>query len=366
MSIRKRGTSFQVRLPGEQARTFATRAAAERYELHRRLARQLGDLHDEEPVTVSEMLDGYLHRWQVTAGPAPGTVKRAREACLFWQHEFGETPLPRLLFVEVEDAIVARAAEHPNSAKKELEWLKRGLRDAQRRKQRFDLALLLLDPIQVSAREGVALDVDELDRLGSWFPEQLALLPEIVGSVGLRIGEALTLTDDRVDLKTGHLFIPASLCKERRDKLVELAPFERDLLAEQLLVRTPGTAVVFPRAGGRRYRPGPWEKGDFYARVWHPARQAAANEWRADNRLPAWQPTRFDGLVPHDLRHTAISLMAAGGMRPELIAARVGHKDGGRLILARYRHLFPDELATHLAGYDGFIRERRERKAAQA
>jgi integrase len=370
MSIRRRGRSHQVRLPGEKAKTFPTRQAAERYELNRRLARSLGELHEEAPITVSEMLEGCVHRWEVGKRPAASTVQRAREHTLMWKREFGERLLSQLSMVEVEDTIIARAAEHPTSAKKELEWFKRGLRDARRRRQRFDLTLLMIDPIQVEAREGVALDLDELERLGSWFPEQIALMPEIVGSVGLRLGEALSLTDDRVDLKAGAIFIPASLCKERRDKLIELAPFERTLLAEQLVARSPGTPIVFPRAGGQhgRYRPGRWDKADFYTRVWHPAREAAGHEWRADHELPAWAPTPFDAIVPHDLRHTAISLMAAGGMRPEVIAVRVGHKDGGRLILERYRHLFPDELAVHLGRYDAFVRERRDEpgEAAEA
>jgi integrase len=368
MSIRKRGRSHQVRLPGEKARTFPTYKAAEKYELNRRLARSLGDLHDEEPIDVTEMLDGYRHRWEIASKPAPATARRARENCEFWKREFGDRLLPHLSLVEVEDASIGRAADHPNSAKKELEWLKRGLRDAQRRKQRFDLSILLLDPIQVESREGVALDLDELERLASWFPEQIALMPEIIGSVGLRLNEALTLTDDRVDTKKGFIFIPAQLCKERRDKLIELAPFERTLLAEQLVARTPGTKIVFPRVGGRGAKPGRWDKGDFYARVWHPAREAAARDWCEDHDLPDWSSTRFDALVPHDLRHTAISLMAAGGMRPEVIAVRVGHKDGGKLILERYRHLFPDELGIHLGRYDEFVRGRREqqRKAAEA
>jgi integrase len=46
----------------------------------------------------------------------------------------------------------------------------------------------------------------------------------------------------------------------------------------------------------------------------------------------------------HWLRHTAISLMARAGMKPELIAERVGHRDGGGLIYRRYRHLFPSEI----------------------
>ena len=80
--------------------------------------------------------------------------------------------------------------------------------------------------------------------------------------------------------------------------------------------------------------------------------------------LSAWEPTRFDSLVPHDLRHTGISLMAASGMRPETIAVRVGHKDGGTLILQRYRHLFSDELTVHLERYEAFMRQRRERQVA--
>ena len=44
------------------------------------------------------------------------------------------------------------------------------------------------------------------------------------------------------------------------------------------------------------------------------------------------------------------------GMRPEHIAERVGHKDGGRLILERYRHLYPAELTVQLARYDQHVR----------
>jgi integrase len=360
MSIRRHGKGHQVRLPGEKAKTFPTKAAAEKYELNRKLARSLGELFDEEPVTVTEMLEGCIYRWQATKKPAKGTVDRAKAAAKVWKDEFGARRIDQLSFVEVEDVSVERAAEHPNSAKKELELFKRGLKDARRRGQRFDLALLMIDPVKVAARVGVALDLDELERLASWFPEQIARFPEFCGSAALRLGEALGLTDDRVDLKAGQVFIPAAMCKERRDKTVELAAHERALLAEQLVARTPGTSIVFPRAGGRGHQPGRWDKADFYTRVWYPARLAAAREWREDQGLGQWASTRFDELVPHDLRHTAISLMAAGGMRPEVIAVRVGHKDGGRLILERYRHLFPDELSAHLARYDEFLRERRQ------
>lgn len=353
MSIRRRGKAFQVRAPGERAHSFPTRASAEKYELHRKVARSLGHLHEEQPITVSEALDGYVQRWQARKQPAASSVKRAEDAMLFWHRQFGDRLLTRLSLVEVEDAVAERATDHPNSAKKELEWLKRTLKDERRRRQGFDPGLLLIDPISAPSRQGIALDLDQLRLLGSCFPDQIRYFPELVGSNGLRLGEALSLTADRVDLEQGVVFIPASMCKERRDKRIEQASFERRLWAKQLLTRPAGTPYVFSRAG----QPGQWDKSDFYVRVWHPARETAASAWRQEHRLPAWEPTPFDTIVPHDLRHTAISLMAAAGMRPELIAVRVGHKDGGRLILERYRHLFPGELKTHLERYERMVAE---------
>src|SRR5712691_5303041 len=66
-----------------------------------------------------------------------------------------------------------------------------------------------------------------------------------------------------------------------------------------------------------------------------------ASSWLADDA-----PTVFDDLHVHDLRHTAISLMCRAGYRPEWVAERVGHNDGGALILRNYRHLYPTEMSA--------------------
>jgi integrase len=76
------------------------------------------------------------------------------------------------------------------------------------------------------------------------------------------------------------------------------------------------------------------------------ARKHAGSVWRAERRLADDEPTVFDGLHVHDLRHTAISLMCRAGYRPEWVAERVGHNDGGALILRNYRHLYPSEMST--------------------
>lgn len=356
MSIRKRGRTYQVRLPGERAQSFPTRKAAQDYELRRRIYRASGEREAAHPITVAEALEGAIGRWVTTKHPASSSVTAARARADFWTKAgLGSRRLDVLGLVEAEDAIVTRASEHPAAAKKELEWFKRGLRDAQRRGQRFDPALLNIEPIRPGTeREGIALEVEDLQWLGSCFPPYLAHFPEIVGAIGLRIGEALTLTEDRIDLERGSLFVPARLTKEGRDKSIELAPFERELIRGQLEGRPRGAWALFPRATGFHWDGPPtlWSPSYFREKVWRPAREWASRELREIQGLPEWEPTRFDLIVPHDLRHTAISSMAAGGMRPEVIAKRVGHSDGGKLILERYRHLFPDEMGLQLAAYE--------------
>ena len=66
----------------------------------------------------------------------------------------------------------------------------------------------------------------------------------------------------------------------------------------------------------------------------------------------------YDSLGFHQLRHTAISLMCAAGYRPEWVAERVGHADGGALVLKRYRHLYPSESYAAAPSLDALVAER--------
>jgi hypothetical protein len=47
--------------------------------------------------------------------------------------------------------------------------------------------------------------------------------------------------------------------------------------------------------------------------------------------------------------------MAGAGMASELIALRVGHRNGGSLIYRRYRHLYDSELRAAVSLIDGFV-----------
>ncbi|MBA2476672.1 MAG: tyrosine-type recombinase/integrase, partial [Actinobacteria bacterium] len=130
-------------------------------------------------------------------------------------------------------------------------------------------------------------------------------------------------------------------------KGIPLARFEVQLLREQLLARPAGARLVFPTVKG-----GIYSQSGFRS-IWVPALHAAGlaheetNERGVTNIVADF---RF-----HWLRHTAISLMARAGMKPELIAERVGHRDGGGLIYRRYRHLFPSEIRAAVGLLDAFV-----------
>jgi hypothetical protein len=47
--------------------------------------------------------------------------------------------------------------------------------------------------------------------------------------------------------------------------------------------------------------------------------------------------------------------MRRAGYRPEWVAERVGHNDGGALILRNYRHLYPSEMTSVAPSLDALL-----------
>ncbi len=173
----------------------------------------------------------------------------------------------------------------------------------------------------------------------AYAPSYAFRLVLLAGTTGNRINELFTLTDDRVDLAARTLTIPAELCKERRRKVIPLTDEETQLVREQLLARAPGTPLVFPKRHGS-----PWRYSAFQKLVWRPMLRDAAKAWKRERSTP--EP--FTGLTCHDLRHTATNLMRQAGMPVELAAERLGHGDGGALLLRTYRHVRSDETRAAL------------------
>ena len=353
MAIRKRGKGrWQVRVRPFPEVTVPTKEAAETLELDLKLRAKLGNLYREKPTKLGDELDGLLQR-KTTMGGKRGPLRpkgvRYYEDCRRPWEPLRNMPVPALRRRHVEDHIAARAAVAPTAARNELQFLKSALRAAQSRGQQVDVGIFDIDPVRVEPREGRALEHYELLDLASWLPERIRRIVPFCGTVGLRFSEAITLTDDRVDLEAGTIFIPARINKSRRPKPIPLASVEAQLLREQLMARPTQTNVVFSTQQGGVY------SHSGFKSIWLPALLAA--------ELAHEEPNRSGRMIIvadfkfHWLRHTAISLMARAGMKAELIAERVGHNDGGALIYRRYRHLFPSEVREAVSMLDRMVAE---------
>jgi integrase len=344
VNVRRRGKrSWQVRVYPFPAKTFPTKQAAEAYGLELMVRRAQGDRFVEQPRTLGQELDGWLVRWTAGAGGRERTLEFYERCAKAWA-PYRDVAVSALRRAPLEDFILERAAEHPRSARNELEHLKRVLRAARARGQRVDEGVLSIQPIRHRARDGRALTVAELQELASWFPEHSKRLVLLAGMIGARQRVWFELTDELLDLSAQTLHVPAALAKNRRDHTVYLTGIEAKLFQEQLSVRAPGSSLVFPTPTGRQ-----WTRSGFRGRVWVPAVAAAT---KAAEGI-AW----FDGLTFHHLRHTAASLMALAGMDAAAAAERLGHSDGGALFLRRYRHLYEAEKRSQALRLEALMRE---------
>jgi len=350
MAIRKRGDNFQVRVRGFSDETYPTREAAETVELDRKLKKKMGQLYQEKPVTLGNELDSRLNRKKAMGGKCgklrPKTVEFYEQSREPWR-PLDNCIVSSLRRARIEDHIVVRAGIAPVAARNELQFLKATLRDSESRGQYVDPGIFTIDPIRHESDEGMALELDGLDSIAAWLPERVQRIVPFCGLVGLRFAEAVNLDDRMVNLETRTLTIPRDLNKSRKTKPIPLATCEVQILREQMMARVPGTTVLFANAKG-----GIYTKSGFRS-IWLPALLGASlahHEKNAKGRQVIVGDFKF-----HWLRHTAISLMARAGMKPELIAERVGHTDGGALILRRYRHLFPTEVRAAVALLDEFV-----------
>lgn len=217
MAIRKRGKGhWQVRVRPFPDMTVPTREAAQTIELDLKLRVKLGHLYREKAVTLGQELDGYLARKAAMGGRRgplrPKSVAFLQQSAKPWE-PLRKVLVPNLRRAMVEDRVAARAAVAPVAAANELELLKACLRAAASRGQSVDPGIFAIAPVRHEPVEGLALELAQLHEIASTMPERIKRLVPFCGTVGLRFTEAVTLTDDRVDLAGGEIVITRDLNK---------------------------------------------------------------------------------------------------------------------------------------------------------
>lgn len=338
------GPGYQVRVhpfPAEKAATedeAAVRAAQLR-QYRKAGIRNLAEVEAEGRMTLTEAAAGYKAARYARPGrygrPLSTKTRKAIARRLdFWTDgSLGSVPVAWLNRGKVEDAYTAVAADRPSEAAALRRELLNVLEWAQARGEPIPPALLAVPSIPVSPRERQALTAAEVDVLAAHAPAYARDTVRFLAAVGGRQTETFLAEPSWFDLKARTWTVPAWACKERREKVIVLTPEEVRLVRRQLIGRAAGSRYVFCGRDG-----GQWRPNRFHRLVWSKARRGAANAYR-DLHGPVRTP--YDGLRPHDLRSTAATLMRDAGVPVEIAAARLGHKDGGWLLVTTYKKTTP-------------------------
>ena len=213
----------------------------------------------------------------------------------------------------------------------ELALVKAALREAKGRGQTVDDAIFEIRRPKHETREAHILTMDEVWEVASWLPEAVRRIVPVAALTGLRGGELFALRESDLFLAEKYVQVQSGKTRAARRR-VHIGDEAVGTLREQLLARPPGPFVFQRDHRG-------WDKGSF-GFLWRPAVKAAG----------------LEGVVFHDLRKTYSRLLVMAGVHVRVIAAQVGHVDGGALILRTYAHLYPGQQQEAAAALDRMVR----------
>lgn len=170
-------------------------------------------------------------------------------------------------------------------------------------------------------RESVALSPVELAALVDAMPDHWRALTLVSGWCGLRIGEAAGLRIGDVDLEAGALHVRQTAQYVGRPARLVLGPpkSERGIRIVHMPAHvTEAMGTYLGTRPGTNPRDFVWTRGDGQPISRHTTLSAFRTASRSIGR---------DGMVWHDLRHTANTLAADAGATQATLQARMGHAD---------------------------------------
>lgn len=171
------------------------------------------------------------------------------------------------------------------------------------------------------------------------------LMVLLLGYCGFRWGEIVALRSRHVELDGGRIEVREAVSdvdgtlivgtpKSHQIRYVPVPKLLCEGLTEQVADKSPDD-LVFPNRDGGILR---------------------VQSFRRDCFDPAATKVGLDGLVPHELRHTAASLAIASGASVKSVQRMLGHASA-TLTLDRYGHLFDEELDVLAARLDDAMRD---------
>lgn len=164
----------------------------------------------------------------------------------------------------------------------------------------------------------------------------------VAGWGGLRWGELAGLRVGRIDVERARVHVVTQLDPEgTSESEPKSAAGRRWVTLPRSVVDELATAVEDRPADERAWTSPtgrPLRHSNFLRRTFAPAAVTAGLGEMTDTESGG---THYEGLTPHDLRHTAVALAIADGAHPKAIQGRMGHSSI-IVTLDRYGHLFPE------------------------
>lgn len=202
---------------------------------------------------------------------------------------------------------------------------------------------------KVPTVEAQFMTVEEAIRIDEAMDPWWGITVPVMAECGARIGEVAALLVRDVDTAAGSVRVRETATREDGGKRVQKEPksyagtrtvptlTEATCARIDALVAERGLEPDDHLFTGERG--GVMSPGNYRNRVWHPALLKAGIEGR---------PT------PHALRHTAVSMWIASGMKDPLVITRWAGHSSITVTYDRYGHLFPED-ADDLRGVLGDI-----------
>ena len=321
-----RGLQWQVRVPGHPSQSFRTKKAAQLHEA--KLLASPKPLPGYAGSTVEDLLDAWIAGKK---GLSRGGFNSVHAGYMRARNRWGDYTPDQVLPYEVQTWAASMTVS-------------KTLRDGQKvvrpagRDTKIKAISALSGALEIAIqrrmitanpctgtragrsvkRDPIFLDVGQLRALAEATMEHCRAMTWFLGTTGVRIGECCALNVENVSKRQGKWRARVRQAKSGRGRDVPIP----ESVANMLHLDRPGGAPLFTTAGGGRI-----DKDNWRARIFKPAGEALG----------------VAGLRPHDLRHTAASLMILSGATVKDVQAALGHSSA-KMTLDLYAGWWDDGL----------------------
>ena len=315
-----RGRRYRVVVPGHPSKSFTTKRPAEMHEAKLLVSEPSAVIAD---ATVGDLVDAWvLTKAHLSVKGLEAVTLAAAAVKGAWGSEVASqmTRTAAQQWISAEPGSPSRKHKLAQCLAGALSiGVERGVVD------RNPAARLSLPPEEPSDQrylttEQVRVLADHANLPGR--PGYYAPMVWLLVTTGLRVGEAINLqVGDVVQRRVGDRLAWRARVRRSKNGVARDVPLSAAVVEMLDLDRDPASPLLLGPSGGLV------SLGNWRSRVWRPATVAAG----------------LEGLVPHQLRHTAASWAIADGADVKAVQRMLGHKSA-KMTLDLYGHLWDEGL----------------------